>query len=350
MTLKELRCLLAIVDAELNISAAAEIMHASQPSLSRHLKLLEDELGFQILMRHGRSISGITPAGQEVIRLARRVVNDVASIRAYAANVRGEETGDLVLTTPQTYARHVLPPVLSTLIQRYPRLNVRIQNMGEGAAPERACDNGGDMMLVSTAGDRVPPGVALPLFRWKRMVLVPRGHALARLDRPVALGELARHALVTYESSRRSDSSLCRALSDAGLRARFACSAEDADLIKVYVRAGLGVGLVGELALEPADHQEFVVLPADPALPECVAWAILPTGRVVRDYALDLIQLLAPQLDVDDIRRAVDGSARPAWPRPRLWQSDYEDVGTPVLPSRPISGVTRLPMQTTYLG
>jgi DNA-binding transcriptional LysR family regulator len=319
MTLKELRCLLAIVDAELNISAAALLVHGTQPSLSRHLKQLEDELGFQLFTRHGRSLADITPAGREVIRIARRIVNDAANLRDYAANLRGDASGELMLTTPQTYARHVLPPVLSTLLKRYPRLNVRIQTLGEGDPLDPHVHGSGDIVLVSTAGDRVPPGIALPLFTWKRVVLVKRNHPFSRLNRHPTLAEMARYSLVTYEASCRPDSSLRRVLEQAHLKARFACSAEDADLIKVYVRAGLGVGLVGELAIEPDDHNEFVVLPADPVLPDCVAWAVLPCGRVVRDYAVDLIRLLAPQLDVVDIRRALEGTSRPVWPRPRQW-------------------------------
>ncbi|MBW3550590.1 MAG: LysR family transcriptional regulator [Proteobacteria bacterium] len=322
MTLIELRCLLAIVDAELNISTAAQRMHGTQPSLSRHLKQLEDELGFQLFTRHGRCLAGITPGGQEVIRVARRIVSDAASLRAYAANLRGDTSGELVVATAQTYARHVLPPVLARLVKRYPRLNVRIQTLGEGECFDRQAHHDADIVLVSTAGDRAPEGVALPLFRWKRVVLVERTHPLACLGRAPSLAEMAQFSLVTYEASRRPESTLRCVLEQAGLRARFACSAQDADLIKVYVRAGLGVGLVAELAIEPADHKDFVVLPADPVLPECIAWAQLPGGRVMRDYTVDFIRLLAPQLDALDIRRRFEGTAAPVWPVPRQWAGE----------------------------
>jgi LysR family transcriptional regulator, cys regulon transcriptional activator len=311
MTLIELRCLLAIVDADLNISAAAQRLHATQPSLSRQLRQLEDELGFQLFARHGRCLSGITPEGREVIRMARRIVGDAASLRTFAANLRGDASGEIVLVAPQTYARHVLPPVLSRLVERYPQLDVRIQTLGEGATFERQSLPDADLVLVSTAGDRVPAETALPLFRWRRVVIVRRGHPLSRLGRAPSLAELAAWPLVTYEASRRPQSTLCRALDQAGLQARFACSVEDADLVKAHVRAGLGVGLVAELAVEPGDREEFVVLPADPVLPECIAWAILPAHRLMRDYTVDLIGLLAPQLAAADIRGAL-GQPDPA--------------------------------------
>ena len=322
MTLTELRCLLAIVDAELNISAAAQRVHSTQPSLSRNLKQLEDELGFKLFTRHGRSLVDITPAGRDVIRMARRIVGEAANLRAYAANTRGETSGDLTMATAQTYARHVLPPLLGQLVRRYPRLNIRIQGLGEGEPFERLSHNEVDIALVSTAGNRVPDGIALPLFTWRRAVLVERTHPLAQLGRGPSLAEMAGHSLVTYTASRRPESTLRRALQQAGVEARFACSAQDADLIKVYVRAGLGVGLVADLAIEPCDREEFAVLPADPALPACIAWALLPSGRVVRDYTMDFIHLLAPQIDTCDIRRVLAGNAAPAWPPPPEWTGE----------------------------
>lgn len=318
MTLTELRCLVAIVDADLNISAAAQQTHSTQPVLSRHLKQLEDELGFQVFARRGRSLVAITPAGEEVLAIARRVVADVGSLRSYAANHRGDRSGDLLLATTQTYAKHVLPPVLAILLRRYPELSVHVSPLGEGEVLPVISHNRADLALVSTAGDQVPEGLAIPLFRWRRVVIVKPAHPLARSGRAPSLAELAEWPLVTYETSRRPQSSLNRALAGIGAEARFACSTLDADLIKAYVRAGVGVGLAAELSIEPGDEQDLRVLPADPALPECVAWALLPPGRILRDYTLELIQLLAPQVEPLEVRRAMGGDP-PVWPEPRSW-------------------------------
>ncbi|MCE4509061.1 LysR family transcriptional regulator, partial [Xanthomonas hortorum] len=71
MTLTQLRYLVAIADAELNITLAAARVHATQPGLSKQLKQLEDELGFLLFVRKGRSLDAVTPAGVEVIERAR---------------------------------------------------------------------------------------------------------------------------------------------------------------------------------------------------------------------------------------------------------------------------------------
>lgn len=319
MTLTGLRCLVGIVDADLNISAAAAVLHMSQPCVSRQLKQVEETLGFHVFARRGRSLLEVTPAGREVVEAARRIVREIDGLRRYAANARGEAGGELVIAAPQTYALHVLPPVLATLLQRYPELSVRVQPLGEGQRVCAADHDRCDLVVVSTAGTAAPDGIALPLFRWQRVVIAPHGHALAAQAGPVSMAQLARWPLVTYESSRLRESSLCRTLGRAGLVPRFSCSAHDADTLKAYVRAGLGVGLVAELSITPADSEDFVVLQADPALPECLAWAVLPRGRVLRNPTLDLLRMLAPALDEAQIRRASEGMPPERWPEPRRY-------------------------------
>jgi DNA-binding transcriptional LysR family regulator len=150
------------------------------------------------------------------------------------------------------------------------------------------------------------------------VVLVPREHPFASLTHAPSLAELAAQPLVSYESSIRPESSLRRAFARAGLEPKLSMTARDADLIKTYVRAGLGVGLLAEMAVGLKEDGDLVVLPA-PAFPECITWAVLPRERVLRDYALELLKSLAPQLDRRDLRRVLEGNAEAAWPTPPSW-------------------------------
>src|SRR6185437_4863685 len=135
-----------------------------------------------------------------------------------------------------------------------------------------------------------------------------------------SLRELSALPLVSYESSRRPESSLQRAFASAGLPMQLAMTAHDADLIKTYVRAGLGVGILAEMALSP-DDTDLRALPAPDALPGCITWAVLPRGRVLRDFTVRLLRELAPQIDAIDLRRVVAGNAEPAWPEPPAWSN-----------------------------
>ena len=319
MTLTQLRYFVAIADSGLNITLAAERVHATQPGLSKQLKQLEDELGFLLFARKGRSLESITPSGVQVLAHARRLLGEAANIRSYAANQRRDSQGRLVLATTHTQARFVLPAAISRLKQAYPQVSVHLQPTGDEDVLATLARGEADFALISTAGDTPGGGVAVPLFRWSRQVLVPKAHALAQAGTAPTLEQLARHPLVSYESSIRPDSSLRRGFAQGGFEPQFAMTARDADLIKTYVRAGLGVGLLAEMAML-ADDVDLVALDAPGAIPSCIAWAVLPRERVLRDYALDLLHAIAPQLDRHDLRRVLAGNSEAKWPEPPAWR------------------------------
>lgn len=320
MTLTQLRYLVAIADADFNITLAAGRVHATQPGLSKQLKQLEDELGFLLFVRKGRSLDAVTPAGAEVIKRARVLLAEANNIRTYAANQRRESQGQLVLATTHTQARFVLPHAVAQIKRAYPAVSVHLQQAAESDALDLLGQGEADMAVISTSGDTPAAGLAVPLYRWRRMVVVPRGHALDRKGAAPDLATLAGAPLISYESSTRPGSSLQRAFGQAGLEPNIALTALDADLIKTYVRTGMGVGLLAEMALGASD-EDLRAWPAPKEISECIAWAVLPRERVLRDYALDLVNVLAPQIDKRDLRQVMDGNREPDWPPPPTWEA-----------------------------
>ncbi|MEJ1096298.1 MULTISPECIES: LysR family transcriptional regulator [unclassified Pseudoxanthomonas] len=325
MTLTQLRYLVAIADADLNITLAAARVHATQPGLSKQLKQLEDELGFLLFVRKGRSLESITPAGGEVIERARAVLAEASNIRTYAANQRHESQGQLILATTHTQARFVLPPAIAQIKRAYPQVSVHLQHAAESAALDLLSEGDADIAVISTAGEQPQAGIAVPLYRWRRLVLVPKGHALDRPGPAPGMAELAQQPLISYESSTRPESSLQRSFASVGLEPTIALTALDADLIKTYVRTGLGVGLLAEMAVNASDT-DLRAWPAPKEVKECIAWAVLPRERVLRDYALELVHVLAPQVDRRDLRRVLDGNQEPDWPVPPTWESLSQSI------------------------
>ncbi|MDI9240604.1 LysR family transcriptional regulator [Lysobacter sp. LF1] len=327
MTLTQLRYLVAIADSGLNITLAAERVHATQPGLSKQLKQLEDELGFQLFTRKGRSLESIAPAGERVLMHARRILEEAGNIRAYAANERGQHSGQLVLATTHTQARFVLPGVIAAVKREFPQVSMHLQAVAGDEVLELLARGEADLAVISTAGSEPEGGVPVPLYRWRRVVLVPRTHPLASLQRAPTLAELAAHPLVSYESSTRAESSLRRTFLDAGLEPQLAMTARDADLIKTYVRAGLGVGVLAEMAVGSRDDDLKALLAPD-ALPECITWAVIPRARVLREYALALLHGVAPQLDRRDLRRVLEGNLEPRWPQVPTWRELSQPITT----------------------
>lgn len=320
MTLTQLRYIVAIADAGLNITLAAERVHATQPGLSRQLKQLEDELGFQFFLRKGKSLESITGAGAQVVARARVILAEANNIRVLAANLRSDIQGELVIVTTHTQARFVLPGAIAAIKQRYPDVGIRLEPHGDTELIHLLGKGVADMAIVSSAGGPPDAELAIPVFRWDRQILVPRSHPLALLGRAPRIEELAGYELVSYESSLAAESSLRRAFDDAGCELKLAVTARDADLIKTYVRAGLGVGVLAEMALGQDDYKDLCVLPATGLLPTCTTWIVLQRDRVQRDFALDLITRLAPQIDRRDLVRVVQGAASADWPSPPHWR------------------------------
>ncbi|MEO8779467.1 MAG: LysR substrate-binding domain-containing protein [Rhodanobacter sp.] len=320
MTLNQLRYFVAVIDADLNITLAAQRVYATQPGISRQIKKLEDELGFLLFNRGGRSLTSLTPAGEHVLVHARQLLAEAGNIRAMAANQRGERKGSLILVTTHTQARHVLPAAIAATRTVFPGVSVHLKPSDEAQILAEIAGGHADLAIISTSGAVPDTGIAIPLFRWQRVLLVPSGHPLAGHPKPPELRELAALPIVSYESSRKPESSLRRAFDAASLVLQLAMTAHDADLIKTYVRAGLGVGILAEMAVLPRET-DLRVLAAPAALPECTTWAVLPRGRVLRDHTLHLLQELAPQIDGVDLRRVVADNATPAWPAPPTWQA-----------------------------
>ena len=320
MTLTQLRYLVAIADSGLNITLAAERVHATQPGLSKQLRQLEDELGFQLFTRRGKSLDAVTHAGIQVLERARTILAEAANIRSIAANLRNEARGELRIATTHTQARFALPPAIAALSLRYPEVSVHLQPVRDAEVLALLEAGHVDMAVVSSAGTPPASGIALPAYRWQRMIVTPLRHPLASGAHAPTLDELARLPLVSYDSSLRAESSLRRAFEEAGLSPQIAMTAGDADLIKTYVRAGLGVGVLAEMALQEVDR-DLAQLPADHLFSECTTWIVLRREGVLREYMLEFIHQFAPHLDRRDVARVVAHDAGDMrWPPAPAWR------------------------------
>jgi LysR family transcriptional regulator, cys regulon transcriptional activator len=323
MTLTQLRYLVAIADAGLNITLAAERVHATQPGLSKLLRQLEDELGFQLFHRKGRSLHAITHAGTHVLERARVILAEAANIRSIAANLRNESRGTLRIATTHTQARFALPSAVAALSRSYPQVSVHLQPVNDSDVISLLDGGHVDLAIVSTAAGAPPPnGIALPAYRWNRIVVVPHGHPLGRQNHTPTLEQLAAYPLISYDSSLKPDSSLTRAFQTSSLHPQIAMTASDADLIKTYVREGMGVGVLAEMAFQPEHDTDLSELSADHLFASCTTWIVLRRESVLREYTLDFINVFAPHLERRAVSRALasGGAGTSHWPGVPHWR------------------------------
>ena len=303
MKLQQLRYLLAIADNGLNITAAADRLYTSQPGVSKQLKLLEEELGLQLFTRKGKSLGAVTAAGQQVIDRSRLIMQEVENIRSLASDYYQEEEGTLSIATTHTQARYVLPDVIREFRERYPKVNLNLHQGTSEQIADMVSANEIDFAIATGSHDLFSGLYLVPSYHWDRKIVVPKDHALAKLERKLTLNDLAQHPLVTYVFSFGGQSSLKRAFSDQGLEPDVVFTARDADVIKTYVRMGLGVGIVASMAEDCADQKDLTAIDAEGLFPRSTTWIGFRKDIVLRRYMLDFVKLFAPHITSDQLEQ-----------------------------------------------
>ena len=296
MKLQQLKYLLAIVDNGLNITAAAERLYTSQPGVSKQLKLLEEELGLQLFTRKGKSLGGITAAGDQVIDRARLIMQEVDNIRSLASDYYHEEEGTLSIATTHTQARYVLPDVIREFRKRFPKVGLNLHQGTSEQIADMVAANEIDFAIATGSRDLFSNLLLVPSYHWDRKIIVPKDHELTQLDGKASLKDLAKYPLVTYVFSFGGQSSLKRAFAKEGLEPDVVFTARDADVIKTYVRMGLGVGIVASMAEDCDDKKDLTAIDAEGLFPRSTTWIGFRKDTVLRRYMLDFVQLFAPHI------------------------------------------------------
>ena len=302
MKLNQLRYICEVAQRGLNVSAAAEALYTSQPGVSKQIRLLEDELGVQIFERSGKHLARVTPAGEQILSVAQRVLLETQNIRAIAEEHQHEARGSLSIATTHTQARHALPPVVEAFRRRYPQVSLHMHQGTPLQIAELAARGSVDFAIATEALELFEDLVMMPCYRWNRSIIVPRGHPL-RDARPLTLEAVAQYPLVTYVFGFTGRSKLDRAFAAAGLKPEVVFTATDSEVIKTYVGLGLGVGIMATMAFEPQRDAGLEALDASHLFEPSVTNIGFRRGAYLRRYMLDFIELFAPHLTEGEVQR-----------------------------------------------
>ncbi len=302
MKLQQLRYLVAIVRSHLNISAAAETLYTSQPGISKQLRLLEEELGVELFSRNGKHLTEITPVGRQIITKVENILREVNNIQILAEEYRDDRRGNLSMATTHTQARYALPPVIKGFRERYPAVTLQVHQGSPVQIAELVQSGKVDFAIATEAVELFEDLVMMPCYIWERCVLVPVGHPLVALD-CLSLPDVARYPLVTYVFGFTGRSQLDEAFRSAQLKPNVVFTATDADIIKTYVRLGMGVGIVARMAYDPCYDQDLVRLNAGHLFATNLTRIGFRRGTFLRCYMYDFIQLFAPHLTRERVRQ-----------------------------------------------
>ncbi len=305
MKLQQLRYIWEVSRHELNVTATAESLYTSQPGISKQIRALEDELGMQIFHRSGKHLTEITPVGAEIIQVAGEILDRVETIRRTAMEFSDEQRGSLSIATTHTQARYVLPGIIKAFIEQYPEVALHMHQGTPIQISEQASRGEVDFAIATEAMELFENLVMMPCYRWNRSVIVPHGHPLAA-EEQLNLELLSQYPLVTYVFGFTGRSQLDRAFNRQGLTPRVVFTAADADVIKTYVKLGLGVGIVASMAHDEVLDKDLVALDASHLFEASVTKIGFRKSTFLRTYMYDFVQLFAPHLDRELVSAAME--------------------------------------------
>lgn len=304
MKLQQLRYIWEVAHHDLNVSATAQSLFTSQPGISKQIRLLEDELGLEVFARSGKHLTRVTPGGEIIIQEAGEILRRVEGIKKIAQEFSNQRKGDLSLATTHTQARYALPPVISGFIEEYPDVSLHMHQGTPMQISEMAASGAADFAIATEGMDLFNDLIMMPCYKWNRCVIVPKDHPLAQ-GQDLALEELADFPLVTYVFGFTGRSKLDEAFQSKGLTPKVVFTAADADVIKTYVRLGLGVGIIASMAFDPEVDTDLVALDASKLFRPSITRIGFRKGTFLRGYMYDFMQRFAPHLTREMVDQAV---------------------------------------------
>ncbi|MBE8594991.1 HTH-type transcriptional regulator CysB [Xenorhabdus sp. BG5] len=304
MKLQQLRYIVEVVNHNLNVSSTAEGLYTSQPGISKQVRMLEDELGIQIFARSGKHLTHVTPAGEEIVRISREVLSKIDSIRSVASEHTYPDRGSLYIATTHTQARYALPPVIKGFIERYPNVSLHMHQGSPTQIAEEVCKGNSDFAIATEALHLYSDLIMLPCYHWNRSIVVTKDHPLASRQN-VTIEELAAYPIVTYTFGFTGRSELDVAFDRVGLKPKIVFTATDADVIKTYVRLGLGVGVIASMAVEPVKDGDLVRIDMRDQFGYSTTKIGFRRSSFLRSYMYDFIWRFAPHLTRDVVDKAI---------------------------------------------
>jgi len=292
-----------------NLTETAKALFTSQPGVSKAILELEEELGVDIFSRHGKRLRRITEPGQQVLACIEIILREVANLKRIGEEYSRQDSGTFSIATTHTQARYVLPAPVAQLRKTLPQLRISLHQGSPDQVARMLIDETADLGLATESLAQYPELVTLPCYEWQHVMVVPREHPLAAVER-IDLEQLAAEPLVSYHPSFTGRTRIDKAFAARHLTPNIVLEAIDSDVIKTYVRLGMGVGIVAEMAMrEEPPHSDLVARPLGPLLGSNVTRIAFKRGAYLRNYVYSFAELLAPRLSRKLIERAMSGDA-----------------------------------------
>ncbi len=307
MNLHQLRFVQEAVRRHLNLTETARALHTSQPGVSKAIIELEEELGVEIFARHGKRLKRVTEPGSHVLKSVEIIMREVGNLRRIGEQYSAQDSGTLSIATTHTQARYVLPQPVAQLREAFPKVNVSLHQGSPDQVAKMVIDEIAEIGIATESLAHYPELVTLPCYEWQHMLVLPRAHPLANKV-SITLEDLAAEPLITYHPSFTGRTKIDQAFAARRLSPRIALEAIDSDVIKTYVRLGLGVGIVAEMAIrDDGTNSDLIALPAGSLFGMNVARVAFKRSAYLRNFVYKFAELLSDKLARSLIEKVMSG-------------------------------------------
>ncbi|TPQ26005.1 LysR substrate-binding domain-containing protein [Methylomonas koyamae] len=258
MNFSQLELLRLLPETQFNLSKAADKVNIVQSAASRHIQLLEEELGSPLLERHGKKILGFTPMGERVMKEIEGIDLAKRNIQTIADDYQANRNGALHIATTHTQAKYLLPEPIRKFREQFPGVTIYMVQSSPGEIIDLLYRHEADIAICTEKMEDSEKLVIKPCYEWNHVAIVPQGHPLA--DAKLTLEKLASYPLLTYSPGYTGRSNIEKAFAKHGLELDITLSAADSDVIKTYVRLGLGVGIISGASYEPGNDSDLICI------------------------------------------------------------------------------------------
>jgi len=294
MNLQQIRYVREIARRDLNLTQAADALHTSQPGVSRQVREFEQELGVDVFVRQGKRLTALTPAGEVVVEICTRLLGEVDSLKRVGREFVDANRGEFVIAATHMQARYTLPHAVKAFVTKYPEVRLSLRQGTPRELAAMVIRGEADIAVATETLDQFPELVTEPLYRWHHCVIVKNNHPLAS-DKKLTLAKIARYPIITYDAAFSGRSALDSTFAAAGLAIDLVLTAIDTDVIKTYVREGLGIGIIAGMAVDAHDR-ELVAIDGAKIFPERTTKLAYRKNAYLRGYVRDFIHTLTEQL------------------------------------------------------
>ena len=304
MKLQQLKYIVEVLNNNLNVSATADTLYTSQPGISKQVRMLEDELGVQIFGRSGKHLTHVTQAGTEIIRIAGEIMSKVEGIKSVSREYTQPDEGKLRVATTHTQARYALPETIKGFVKKYDKVSLHMYQGTPAQISDAAAKGEADFAIATESLHLYNDLIMLPCYHWNRSIIVRKDHPLAKKS-TLTIEDVAAYSLVTYVFGFTGRSVLDKAFQQANFQPKIVFTATDADVIKTYVRLGVGIGVIATMAIDAEQDKDLVVLDASHLFEQSTTKIGFRRGTFLRGYMFDFIERFAPHLNRDIVTKAM---------------------------------------------